>query len=446
MSAVGYPWLSGRLRPLLKPLFVSRLLGEATWIVTGQISAAVGGVVGVPLLAHCLRPEEYGQLALGGTVAALVQQVSLGPIGNAVGRFYATSVEDGTLGAYLRTGARMVLIACAVVLAIGGPALVTLALSRWRAYVALGGWSLIFAVLSGTSAVFDAIQSAARQRAIVAWHQGLGVWLRFGCAALLVRLLGGAEMAMAGFAAAAMVVLISQVLFVRRAILASPSYRSGFGQGVERGLLWRMWVYAWPFGSWGLFTWAQIASDRWALDAFTTARGVGLYQVLYQIGYYPISMASGFVNQLICPILFSRAGDGTDSARMRGAYVIIHYLLAATFLFSLTTVAIAALLAPPLFRIMLPSAYGSVSHLVPLMVLAAGVFACGQVASLKHVLSTSPCTLVVPKIATSVLGACLNVAGAYCYGIRGIVGASVCFSTIYCVWVIVTAPKLRSAA
>jgi O-antigen/teichoic acid export membrane protein len=423
-----------------------RLVVEATWILAGQTAAAVGGIIGVPLLTHFLRPEDYGRLALGGTVATLVQQLTLGPVGNAVQRFYAASVEANALSEYLHAAGRVALIASALVAAIGSLALVTVEISQWRGVVVLAGLSLAFAILSGISSVFDAIQNAARQRVIVAWHQGLGVWLRFGSAVLLVRLLRSAEMAMAGFAVAATAVLLSQVVFLRRAILSSPAYRPGFDPQAMRRQCRQMWVYARPFSSWGLFTWAQTASDRWALEAFTSTRVVGVYQALYQLGYYPISMASAFLNQLVQPILYSRAGAGKDERRMKSANGVINRLLAASLTLTIAGAVACAFVCRPLFRRFLPPAYGSAAPLLPVIALAAGMFACGQVASLRHLLSTNPRSLVAPKIATAVLGACLNVAGAYLFGLKGVVAAALCFSTVYCVWVLATAPRSSPVA
>jgi len=441
MKVAAHSW-STRLSSHLKKLPIPpRLVGEATWIFTGQIAAAAGGIIGVPLLTHYLRPEEYGRLALGGTAAALVQQVTLGPVGNAAQRFYAASSEANHLSNYLRAAGQVVLIAVAFVAAIGGGALIALASSPWRDSVAMAAWSLILAILSGFSSVFDGIQSAARQRAIVAWHQGLGVWLRFGTAALLLRIRGGAEMAMAGFALAVSATLLSQVLFFRGAILSSPAYRPGLDLDATRKLRSQMWVYARPFSSWGLFTWAQIASDRWALEAFTTTRVVGVYQALYQLGYYPISMASTFLNQLVQPILFSHAGDGMDEGRMKRAHCVVNRLFAAGLLLTIAAAIAAALVCRPLFRHLLPSAYSSVAPLLPVIVLATGIFACGQVASFKHVLSTNPRSLIAPKIATAIFGVCLNIAGAYVFGLKGVVAAALSFSSVYCIWVVATAPK-----
>ena len=445
IRAAANSW-SGRLISQFRKLNVARLFGEASWILAGQAAAAIGGIVGVPLLAHFLRPEDYGRLALGGTVSALVQQICLGPLGAAGQRFYAASVESNELVDFLRATGRVVFTTCAFIAAIGGVTLVALAYSPFHGSVPLAGWSLIFAILTGVSSVFDGIQTAARQRTIAAWHQGLGVWLRFAFAACLVRLFGGPALAMAGFAAGIAVTMISQVIFFRRAILSSPAYRSDLNPGRERDLRRQMWVYARPLGSWGLFTWGQIASDRWALESLATTRAVGIYQVLYQLGYYPISMASAFVNQLVQPILFARAGAGTDKNRVANTHRIVHKLLAVSLLLSMAGFVVSALVCKPLFRIMLPSAYASAAHLMPLMVLSAGIFECGQIVSLKHMLSPDPRSLIAPKIVTAALGICLNFAGAYLFGLTGVVVASLCFSTAYCIWVVAVAPKDGSAA
>jgi O-antigen/teichoic acid export membrane protein len=440
MIAVAQSWSASPVSHLRK-LFVPRLVGEVTWIFTGQIAAGVGGIIGVPLLTHFLRPADYGRLALGGTVATLVQQVTLGPVGNAAQRFYASSIEANTLSEYLRAIGRVTLIAVVIVAAIGGVALLGLLNSPWHSTVALASWSLIFAIVAGVSSVFDGIQNAARQRAVVAWHQGLGLWLRFGLAALLVRMIGSAEMAMAGFAAAVVVTLLSQAVFFRRVILSSTALRPGFDPEVTRRLRRQMWVYARPFSSWGIFTWAQVTSDRWSLEVFTTTRSVGIYQALYQLGYYPISLASVFLNQLFQPILYSRAGVGTDENRMKGTHRVINWLLAATFLLSVLVAAASALVCRSLFSHLFPPAYGSAAHLLPVITLAAGIFACGQIASLKHMLSINPRSLIAPKIATAILGTCLNFAGAYLFDIAGVAVVCLCFSIIYCIWVMITAPS-----
>jgi O-antigen/teichoic acid export membrane protein len=151
-------------------------------------------------------------------------------------------------------------------------------------------------------------------------------------------------------------------------------------------------------------------------------------------------MASGFVNQLVQPILFARVGDARDDMRVRRTHAIINRLLVGSILLTLAGASVAAVGSRYLFRHLLPPAYGSAAPLLPVIALAAGIFASGQIASLKHTLSTTPRTLIAPKIATAVFGASLNLAGAYVFGITGVAVAGLCFSVAYCVWVVATAP------
>src|SRR5439155_3749765 len=127
--------------------------------------------------------------------------------------------------------------------------------------------AFLYSWLSGYSSAMDGVQNAARQRAIVAWHQGIGQWLRFLLALAMIGALGAfSRAAMLGYAVASALVLVSQTFLFRRRILAlSPATNAGPTGPVESWTR-QMRAYAWPFALWGVFTWAQMASDRWALQ------------------------------------------------------------------------------------------------------------------------------------------------------------------------------------
>ena len=95
-----------------------RLSKEGFWIVLGQVMAVLGSLVGVRLLTELLDPAAYGELALGMTLATLVNQTVLGPLGNGVTRFYSPAVEQGDLGGYFNAVRRMVLLATGII--VGG--------------------------------------------------------------------------------------------------------------------------------------------------------------------------------------------------------------------------------------------------------------------------------------------------------------------------------------
>jgi len=417
---------------------------EFFWVGLGQGLAALGGVVGVRLLTNVLDPTSYGELALGMTIATLVQQLALGPLSGAFLRFFAPAQEANQLGAYLQ-GVRVLLGRVTIILlAVGG----LFSLGLWAfghvEWLALVLAALIFSLLSSYNAALNGMQNAARQRVIVAWHQGLGQWLRFLMAVALVAVLGAfSSVAMMGYALAFVVVLGSQLLFFRRKILPLSTSQPVVEPDDVEDWTRKMRGYAWPFATWGLFTWVQMSSDRWALQTFGVTSDVGLYAVIYQLGYYPITLLSGLIVQLVAPILFDRAGDGSDLVRLNHTHRLSGVLVLVAALLTVLGTILAFLLHTPIFLLLAAPEYRGVSSLLPWMVLSGGLFASGQIAVLSILSGVNSRGLVVPKIVTALLGITLNFIGAYWFGLRGVVFANVTFSLVYLVWILYLARPSR---
>jgi O-antigen/teichoic acid export membrane protein len=412
---------------------LQRLSREFFWVCLGQATAALGAIVGVRLITHHLTPSAYGELALGMTVATLSQQTLLAPLSGALQRFFAPAQETGQISSYL-SGVGYLLTR------VVGLALVALAVLTIGIWVSgHAGWlglvfgSFGFALIAGTSAVLDGMQNAARQRVVVAWHDGLAPWLRFIAAVVLISLLGAfSSVAMLGYGLASVIVLFSQLLFFRRRISVMDTTRAV--PAVTHEWIRKMYNYGWPFAITGLFSWVQGASDRWALQLFSSTSTVGLYAVLYQIGYYPISLVTNLITQLVMPVLFSRAGDGSDLARMQTVRelnrTIILCILGLTGLMTL----VAATLHAKIFAFFVPSQYSHVSALLPWMILAGGIFASGQMAVLFILSSMNTKSLISLRIGGGMLGIALNFIGAWIWGINGIVLAILLWAVFYLFW------------
>jgi len=240
---------------------IRRLSKEGLWIIAGQALAMLGTLAGVRLLTELLDPTAYGEFALGLTAAALVNQTVLGPVANGITRFYAPAQERGELGGYLHAVRRLVGAATAVIALMILLTLVSLLTTGRTVWLGISISALVFATLSGYNGVLSGIQNAARQRSIVALHQGIESWARFLVAAALLTWLGATStVAMLGYAFAASLILCSQMVFFRNFVRNSTTttHESSHWQV-------QIWKYAWPFCAWGVFSWAQQTSDRWAL-------------------------------------------------------------------------------------------------------------------------------------------------------------------------------------
>jgi O-antigen/teichoic acid export membrane protein len=407
-----------------------RLSREALWIVSSQVAVVVGSFVGVRLMTTLLEPSAYGELALALTIPALVGQTLVGPLSNGVARFYAPAVEKGQLGSYLGGVRRLMMWETGLIaLAILGTVVCLHAAGR-SGWTGLAAAAFLFALVSGSNSVLSSVQMAARQRSIVALHQAVEPWARFLLAAALVTFVGGASTtAMVGYALGVVPVLASQFVFFRRIVPRPRSSRSD-----EERWQWEIFRYSWPFAAWGLFTWLQLASDRWALEAFSNAEEVGRFAVLYQLGYYPISLATGMATQFLAPIFFQRAGDGTDVDRTTNVHRLSWQMSGLALGTTAVAVCLALLFHAQVFRLLVAPRYRSVSHLLPWMMLAGGAFAAGQAMSLSLMSQMKTRALIAPKVITALLGVLLNVGGAYWLGTTGLVAAAGIAAAVYLAW------------
>ena len=419
-----------------------RLAKEFGWIVIGQIAVVTGALVLVRVLTEYLAPAQYGQLALGLTVAGLVNQVILGGITVGIGRFYAIAAEKQDLRGYLDATRYLLVYATVAVVAIG---LIIMASLYWLDYsewIGLAAAALVFSVLSGYNSTLSGIQNAARQRAIVAAHGGLDAWLKILLAVGVVLWLGSSSTAVViGYACSSLLITVSQLVFLRRTIPQQQTRIPNRQQWMPQ-----IWAYSLPFATFGTFTWMQQISDRWALQAFASTTDVGQYAVLFQLGFTPIALITGMAMSFLGPILYQRSGDATDYARNTNVHRIGWRMAHFSLIVTLLGFAITFALHERLFGLLVASEYRGSSRLLPWVVLAGGIFAAGQMLALKLMSEMKPSAMTTAKIVTALVGVLFNVIGAALAGMQGVVGAVVAFSGIYFVWMAVLARRLSIKA
>jgi len=407
----------------------TRLGKEFFWVILGQSIAGLGGLAGVKMLTRAMSPTAYGEFSLALTGAIVAQQCVGGPLGQAAMRFYTASREEGWTATYFAALSRLMARGSAVLVAAG---LALFVACVYAGHAEKTGWialTVLLAVASGYNIVFDAVQSGSRNRTVVALHQAALQWLRpVAALALFAVATSGLGSALGGYIAATLLVIGSQVAFLFR--LAGPSIRRQDGlpvPGMERKLL----DYAWPFASWGLLAWGQMASDRWFLEIFRDAPSVAAYTVCYQLGYYPMILLSTALSNLAAPIVFEIAGSGTEHARLEAASRANRIHIQALVLITIGVTTVFTLFHSSVFRLLTTSTYAPYSGYLPVLAASAGIFAIAQAASLVFLISARSSELTSAKCLPAVAGLVLNMAGAYWFGIGGAVVATLLFSLIY---------------
>lgn len=410
-----------------------RVSREGFWVISGNLAAIIGLMAGVRVITGLLAPAEYGQLALGMTLATLVEQIVMSPLSQGIVRFYAPAVEQNELNGYFSVVRRMVLSAVAITIVITFVLIAFLLIAKNGKWIPMVGASSLLGIISGFNSMMNGMQNAARQRSIVALHQGVESWARFLIAAALMLWLGATSaIAMSGYAAAVMLIIISQSMFFRRLIRGRIDREDKTEDWQEK-----IWNFSWPFGAWVIFTWAQFASSRWGLEFFATTYDVGLYAALFQVGYYPVSVATIITMQFLAPILYQRAGDASDIQRRSNVNRITWRLTCFVLGVSCLAFLIAVLFHSQIFRIFVAKEYGPVSYLMPWMVFSGGIFAAGQTIALNLMSQKKTFTMMWAKIFTALFGIALNFIGAYLFGTKGVVCAGFLFTVSYFLWMLV---------
>ena len=407
-----------------------RLAKEGVWIIVGQIASVFGTLVLVRVLTEHLDPTQYGHLALGLTVTGLVNQAVMGGITAGIGRFYSIAAEKQDLQRYLWASSQLMVYATAVVVAIGFVLITGLLWLGYSQWMGLAAAALVFSILSGYNSSLNGIQTAARQRPVVALHGGLDAWLKIVLAVGVMLWLGSSSTAVViGYTLSSLLVTGSQFIFLRRLIPL---------QGIQTAepTPWarQMWTYSWPFSTWGIFTWIQQSSDRWALEAFSNTHEVGLYAVLFQLGYTPIALATGMVMTFVAPIFYQRAGDATDPSRNANVHRLALRIALFSLLITLIGFGVALGLNEWIFRLLVAVEFRAVSYLLPWMVLAGGLFATGLMMALQLMSDMKTAAMSRVKIITALLGVIFSIYGASIAGLCGVVGALVAFSVLYLAW------------
>jgi O-antigen/teichoic acid export membrane protein len=407
-----------------------RLAKEGSWIIIGQIATVAGALVLVRVLTENLTPTEYGHLALGLTVALLMNQVVMGGINSGIGRFYSIAAEKHCLQGYLKSSMKLLGYGTLMVMTFGLVFIVFLLWLGYSQWIGLVAAVLVFSLLTAYNSSLNGIQNAARQRIIVAFHGGLDSWLKILLAMGVMFWLGATSTAVVlGYICSLVVVNISQLFFLGRTIPKHNSIHEDTQSWTKQ-----IWTYSWPFSVWGIFTWLQFASDRWALVGYASTESVGQYAVLYQLGFVPLTLLTGMAVSFIGPIFYQKSGDATDASRN----VIVHNIgWKITYICLFMTILIFVIFFSRhewIFHLLVATEYHAVSYLLPWVALSGGFFAASQMLSLKLMSEMKSVTMITVKVVTAITGVVFNITGAALAGLPGVVIALVAASVIYFIW------------
>lgn len=378
-----------------------RHLREMAWVILGQAGTAIGALVGMRLLTGQVTPETFGMVSLLVGAAALLVNVSGGPVAQAVmfnhPRLAAAGQAAGLLPAADRTVLRVLWRAAPLWLLAGVLALwltpldvpmlaLLLALFACDAWRTLRLAQLNAARAHARYAAWSSVEAVGRPllAAAAAW------W--FGDSAVTVLLA---------------YLLVSTVLAVvigmreRSAPAATQAPQDAAGAAALRGELWR---YALPLVPLGLVSWANGLADRYLIGAVLGVGAAGIYAAAYGLASRPLLMLSGTLELFMRPAYQAAVsrGDGVAARRLFRAWLGLLALAGGL------GVALIALWREPITRLLLGADFRAAADLLPWIAAGYALLTLAYVyertllarAQTRRVLAVNATTAAVAALAT----------------------------------------------
>jgi len=297
------------LRVTLAGLRGSRICGDASWALLGQVGSGLVLLLGTRLLTELVTPEAYGQVALMVGVVALGVNNFATPFLCAGMRLLPEAVHRGQKWELQRIVSG--LTARAVVLALlvlGVAGAVSAALSPGRPWLFAAAGLLLAATVRRELGV-QLLIAERRQREATLW-QTTDSLLRPALAIGLVLGWGGdPALVLAGYALAG---LTATALWARNRDGAAGSQPAAIAGSLRRDVL----AYAWPLIPMELVGWFTTLGDRYVIACLMTAADVGLYAAAYTLVNEAFNRSAMVLLRTFQPVYFGHiAADRGDMAR-----------------------------------------------------------------------------------------------------------------------------------
>ena len=405
----------------------------------GQIAAVLAAIASVKVLTFNLGQAEYGRLALGMTLPIFLNQFLFGPLGLGLMRYQSISVELNQERDLTYVAGQSSAILTTAVLIVGLPLCAFAGARRGHAWGWLFAGMLIYGIFYGSQGFFVSIYQAARMRGRAAISQLVDPFVRLVCGVAAVLLIARSAVVVAWMFALGMIVAfaVQSALYWR-----SQSSLPSSMPGSRRVLVRNLWDYSKYVVGFGIFSWMQVASDRWALDAFGGAASVGIYAYAYQIAWLPILIGGGAIAQFMNPIIFERAGNLDDSTKLTSAVRTTRIGIALLLALTIGASGLALLFGEKIALLLGSEQFRKSGDYIWILILGLGAVQIG------HMISMVPLTLKrlrghsVVRIAVGLFALAINFYAARKFGLPGVVAACVIIGVFYCLLATINSLRL----
>ena len=280
-----------------------RIFKETSWIIFGQIIFVLGSVYLIKILTDLLEPKEYGVLTLILSLNGLFVQALFSSITPGSTRFFSIAESNDELSYYYDSLYSMTASLTKIILFSSTLFIIFsfFFLKNYNLFL-ISILVIIYSSFNGYNSIFNSIHQAKRNHNLISLNQILDISLKVFISILLINLFGKKSInVLVSYTIVVFLIFLVNLFIIKKDYKIKSRNKLKDPKWVKD-----IWNYSWPFVLWGIFTTAQLYSDRWALKFYTSDFEIGLYSIVYQYGFTLMTTASGIFITLLTPILFQK--------------------------------------------------------------------------------------------------------------------------------------------
>ncbi|ESS73672.1 polysaccharide biosynthesis protein [Methyloglobulus morosus KoM1] len=348
-----------------------RLVGDAFWVLFGQLASAIALLAGTRLLTELVTPDIYGQVALLNGFVALGVAVFSYPFICAGMRMWPECQDNGERAVLYKSVSYLTARSTALaigLLALGGAIYSYVATSDVGLFIIAG---FLLAVTVQRELGIQLLIGGRKQRSASLWQTSDSI-LRPVLAISLVWWGGQkVEWVLLGYIVASMVsnLVWSFALSTKSKNTKNPKITHNFRNEI--------WAYALPLIPMELIFWVNGIGDRYVIGYLMTAAEVGLYVATYTIINEAFNRSAMVLLRTFQPVYFQSCVQN----QVKDGFRVLWIWIACVIALGIVGVALLFFTKDWVAALVLAKSYHSAIELMPAIAIGCALHALGTVVS-----------------------------------------------------------------
>ena len=419
-------------------------LGSLFLLGLSQLSIVFAGLVGLKIFTNILGPDIFGEVNLYMTFSIFMSMLIYGPLTNGLQRISAIAISNQESFLFFKTVNNLILKISIILFTTFFLVLLFGYFFHFQVSFLKFLSVLIFAIVSGSAACYVGMLNIFQRKFEFSIIQALIPWMRIFLSIQFLSTSSNNKLAnyyFGYFFADFIILIICIIIFYKNLKIDNGLTENGKNYN-QFDYIRKLKNYVLPFVLWGVFSWVQSSSDRWAIKLFGTNKDLGNYIVLWQLGFYPITMISSVLIQFSQPFIYRFNNKNFFSHNEFVDFEKIFKLLIASIILIFLLILFISIKFHEFILLIVPNKKFLIStNLLPIVILSSIFISIGQVFALIFSVTLNSKKLLPYQISMPIILLLVLLIAAYNFHLLGVVYGSLLYSFLYMTIMIVISIK-----